>query len=135
MSARLPPHLGAADYQLSKACQPEWPFLHAFTAERSRLTTWGFGASLSQPLTSLQQYPAMPHHAFRTSTSLLSSFRSSQSTLRAPLNKRFFTPSASNMVIKTFFDVSWYGPEVQVNQTGDVTSKGADKGEFAPPSA
>ncbi|KAF1966740.1 hypothetical protein BU23DRAFT_603375 [Bimuria novae-zelandiae CBS 107.79] len=68
----------------------------------------------------------MPHHAFRTSTSLLSSFRSSQSTLRSPLNKRFFTPSAANMVIKTYFDVSWHGPEVQVNSNGDITSKGAD---------
>jgi peptidylprolyl isomerase len=71
----------------------------------------------------------MPHHALRTSTSLLSSFRSSQSsTLRAPLNKRFFSPSVANMVMKTYFDVSWYGPEVQVNSNGDITSKGADKG-------
>ncbi|OAF98812.1 cyclophilin 1 long isoform [Paraphaeosphaeria sporulosa] len=70
----------------------------------------------------------MPHHALRTSTSLLSAFRSSQSSpLRAPLNKRNFSPSTANMVIKTYFDVSWYGPEVQVNSNGDVTSKGAEK--------
>ncbi|KAK7190298.1 phosphatidylinositol transfer protein csr1 [Paraphaeosphaeria sporulosa] len=70
----------------------------------------------------------MPHHALRTSTSLLSAFRSSQSSpLRAPLNKRYFSPSTANMVIKTYFDVSWYGPEVQVNSNGDVTSKGAEK--------
>ncbi|KAL1597712.1 phosphatidylinositol transfer protein csr1 [Paraconiothyrium brasiliense] len=31
------------------------------------------------------------------------------------------------MVIKTYFDVSWYGPEVQVNNNGDITSKGAEK--------
>lgn len=34
------------------------------------------------------------------------------------------------MVIKTYFDVSWYGPEVQVNSNGDVTSKGAEKGKL-----
>jgi peptidylprolyl isomerase len=34
------------------------------------------------------------------------------------------------MVIKTYFDVSWYGPEVQVNSNGDITSKGADKGQL-----
>lgn len=62
---------------------------------------------------------------------MLSAFRSSQSsTLRAPLNKRFFTPSTANMVIKTYFDVSWYGPEVQVNDNGDITSKGAEKGKL-----
>lgn len=32
------------------------------------------------------------------------------------------------MVIKTYFDVSWSGPELQVNANGDVISKGAEKG-------
>merc|ERR1712087_539779 len=61
-------------------------------------------------------------------TLLLASVRSSATTtLRAPLNKRFFTPSAANMVIKTYFDVTWTGPEVQVDQKGNVTSTGAVK--------
>lgn len=43
--------------------------------------------------------------------------------------KRYFTPSAANMVIKTYFDLSWTGPEVQVDKKGNVTSTGAVKGK------
>ena len=43
---------------------------------------------------------------------------------RAPLNKRFFTPSAYTMAIKSYFDVSWEGPTVEVDNAGNVTSKG-----------
>jgi len=57
----------------------------------------------------------------------LSAFRSSALSTRAPINKRFFTPSAYNMTIKSYFDVSWEGPEVEVDKAGNVTSKGAAK--------
>jgi hypothetical protein len=36
------------------------------------------------------------------------------------------------MVLKTYFDVSWTGPEVEVNNKGDVTSTGAVKGKLLP---
>jgi len=65
-----------------------------------------------------------------TSSTLLSTFRSATNAslrLRAPLNKRFFSPSASNMVIKTYFDCSWTGPEVTVDQGGNVTNVGSVK--------
>jgi peptidylprolyl isomerase len=70
-----------------------------------------------------------------TSSTLLSTFRSATNAslrLRAPLNKRFFSPSASNMVIKTYFDCSWTGPEVSVDQSGNVTNVGSVKGTPAP---
>jgi hypothetical protein len=60
----------------------------------------------------------------------LSAFRASASSLRAPANKRFFTPSAYNMAIKSYFDVQWEGPEVEVDKSGNVTSKGAAKSKF-----
>ncbi|KAF2755482.1 hypothetical protein EJ05DRAFT_102858 [Pseudovirgaria hyperparasitica] len=41
-----------------------------------------------------------------------------------PASKRFFHPSPSNMVVKVFFDVSWVGPEVEVDNAGNVTRKG-----------
>jgi hypothetical protein len=73
----------------------------------------------------------LPH--LRTSSStLFSAIRSSNNTLRTPLNKRFFTPSASNMVINTYFDVSWTGPVIQVDQKGDITSTGEVKGKLLP---
>jgi hypothetical protein len=63
--------------------------------------------------------------------SLLSTFRSaSTTTFKNPSNKRFFTPSASNMVIKTYFNVSWTGPEVKVDNQGNVTSTGEVKGKL-----
>lgn len=68
-----------------------------------------------------------------TSSTVLSAFRRSTTAslrLRAPVNKRFFTPSAANMVIKTYFDVNWTGPEVTVDQRGNVTNVGAVKGEL-----
>lgn len=68
-----------------------------------------------------------------TSSTVLSAFRRSTTTslrLRAPVNKRFFTPSAANMVIKTYFDVQWTGPEVTVDQSGNVTNVGSVKGEL-----
>ena len=70
----------------------------------------------------------MPH--LRTSPSLFAATRSLHyTTLRSPLNKRFFTPSATNMTIKAYFDVSWTGPEIQVDGSGNVTSTGAVKGK------
>jgi len=41
--------------------------------------------------------------------------------------KRYFTPSAANMVIKTYFDLTWTGPEVQVDNKGNVTKTGEVK--------
>jgi peptidylprolyl isomerase len=37
------------------------------------------------------------------------------------------------MVIKTFFDVTWTGPEVQVDSKGNVTSTGEVKGKLLRP--
>jgi hypothetical protein len=34
------------------------------------------------------------------------------------------------MTKKAYFDVEWEGPEVEVDQSGNVTSKGANKGEL-----
>ncbi|KAF2822320.1 hypothetical protein CC86DRAFT_372875 [Ophiobolus disseminans] len=59
--------------------------------------------------------------------SAASAFRAGTSSARAPVTKRFFTPSAYNMTIKSYFDVSWEGPEVEVDKSGNVTSKGAVK--------
>ncbi|KAH5235709.1 peptidyl-prolyl cis-trans isomerase [Parastagonospora nodorum] len=66
---------------------------------------------------------AQPH----LRSAALSAFRSSTSSIRAPINKRFFTPSAYNMAIKSYFDISWEGPEVEVDKSGNVTSKGGVK--------
>ncbi|KAL5119201.1 phosphatidylinositol transfer protein csr1 [Pleosporales sp. CAS-2024a] len=57
----------------------------------------------------------------------LSAFRSSASSIRTPASKRFFTPSAYSMTIKSYFDLSWEGPEVEVDKAGNVTSKGSVK--------
>lgn len=69
-----------------------------------------------------------------TSSTVLSAFRRSTVNslrLQAPINKRFFTPSAANMVVKTFFDVTWTGPEVTVDNSGNVTNVGSTaKGEL-----
>ncbi len=68
-----------------------------------------------------------------TSSTVLSAFRRSTVNslrLQAPISKRFFTPSAANMVVKTFFDVNWTGPEVTVDQRGNVTNVGPVKGEL-----
>ncbi|KAF2261409.1 hypothetical protein CC78DRAFT_546710 [Lojkania enalia] len=66
-----------------------------------------------------------PH--LRSST-LLSAVRSATNTpTRTPLNRRFFHPSAPNMVVKTYFDLTWTGPEVQIDSQGNVTSTGAVK--------
>ncbi|KAF2124571.1 hypothetical protein P153DRAFT_350745 [Dothidotthia symphoricarpi CBS 119687] len=58
----------------------------------------------------------------KTSSAALSTFRSA--SIRAPINKRFFTPSAANMTIKTYFDISWTGPQVEVDGQGNITKKG-----------
>lgn len=63
----------------------------------------------------------LPH---RAPAALRSAF-AARSSIRAPLNKRFFTPSAYNMTIKAYFDVSWEGPSVEVDQNGSVSSQGA----------
>lgn len=55
----------------------------------------------------------------------LSAFRSSARPVRGPASKRFFTPSAYNMTIKSYFDVSWEGPEVEVDKSGNVTGQGS----------
>jgi hypothetical protein len=75
----------------------------------------------------------MPHLVqLRAPAQALSAFRSTSSSLpRAPLNKRFFTPSAYNMAIKAYFDVAWEGPEVEVDKSGNITKKGAAKRELA----
>jgi peptidylprolyl isomerase len=68
-----------------------------------------------------------------TSSTVLSAFRRSTVNslrLQAPISKRFFTPSAANMVVKTYFDVNWTGPEVTVDQRGNVTNVGPVKGEL-----
>lgn len=67
-----------------------------------------------------------------SSSTVLSAFRRSTVNslrLQAPITKRFFTPSAANMVVKTYFDVNWTGPEVTVDQSGNVTNVGPVKGE------
>ncbi|RAR09345.1 PLP-dependent transferase [Stemphylium lycopersici] len=63
----------------------------------------------------------MPHLLRASST--LSAFRAAPQ-LRAPVNKRFFTPSAYNMAIKAYFDCAWTGPTVEVDNAGNVTKKG-----------
>lgn len=71
-----------------------------------------------------------------TSSTVLSAFRRSTANslrLQAPISKRFFTPSAANMVVKTYFDVNWTGPEVTVDQRGNVTNVGPVKGELPRP--
>ncbi|KAF2002131.1 hypothetical protein P154DRAFT_431593 [Amniculicola lignicola CBS 123094] len=70
----------------------------------------------------------MPHLPGSSST-LLRAFHpaTTTTTLRTPLNKRFFTPSPATMVIKTYFDCTWTGPEVTVDAKGNVTSTGAVK--------
>jgi peptidylprolyl isomerase len=71
----------------------------------------------------------LPH--LRTSSARLSTLRSA--SLTNSTAKRFFTPSAYNMTIKTYFDVSWTGPEVQVDSSGNVTSTGSVKGKLPSP--
>ncbi|KAF2748287.1 hypothetical protein M011DRAFT_476311 [Sporormia fimetaria CBS 119925] len=51
----------------------------------------------------------------------------STTTFQAPINKRFFTPSTANMVKNVFFKMSWTGPEIEINDNGDVTKKGEVK--------
>ncbi|KAF1831258.1 cyclophilin 1 long isoform [Decorospora gaudefroyi] len=63
----------------------------------------------------------MPHLP-RAPALSASTFRAS--TIRSPLHKRFFTPSAHNMVIKAYFDCTWTGPTVEVDKEGNVTSEG-----------
>ncbi|KAF2032764.1 hypothetical protein EK21DRAFT_59872 [Setomelanomma holmii] len=66
----------------------------------------------------------MPH----LRASAPSAFRASTSSIRAaPITKRFFTPSAYNMTIKSYFDVEWEGPEVEVDKDGNITGKGEAK--------
>ncbi|KAG9194021.1 cyclophilin 1 long isoform [Alternaria panax] len=67
----------------------------------------------------------MPH---LPRASALSAFRAAPQ-LRAPINKRFFTPSAYNMAIKAYFDCSWTGPTVEVDNAGNVTSQGEVKAQ------
>ncbi|KAH8721535.1 cyclophilin-like domain-containing protein [Phaeosphaeriaceae sp. PMI808] len=67
---------------------------------------------------------SLPHHLRASPLARsASAFRSSAFTARAPINKRFFTPSAYNMTVKAYFDVTWEGPGVEVDQSGNVTSK------------
>ncbi|CBX91255.1 phosphatidylinositol transfer protein csr1 [Plenodomus lingam] len=58
-----------------------------------------------------------------------SALRAARSSIRAPVNKRFFTPSASNMAIKAYFDCSWTGPVVEVDAQGNVTRTGDVKAQ------
>lgn len=50
-----------------------------------------------------------------------------RASIRAPIHKRFFTPSTASMVKKAYFDLTWEGPEVQVDTDGNVTSRGQAK--------
>lgn len=71
--------------------------------------------------------------AHRTS-SVLSAFRSAtRSSIRTVPAQRFFTPSAFNMVQKAYFDIAWTGPEVTVDNNGNVTNMGSVKGKQSPP--
>jgi peptidylprolyl isomerase len=70
----------------------------------------------------------MPHLPRSTA---LSTFRSTPTFVRAPVNKRFFTPSAYNMAIKAYFDCTWTGPTVEVDNQGNVTSEGEVKGRYS----
>ena len=38
------------------------------------------------------------------------------------------------MTIKSYFDVSWEGPEVEVDKSGNVTSQGSVKSKWLYPS-
>ncbi|EOA86557.1 phosphatidylinositol transfer protein csr1 [Exserohilum turcicum] len=62
----------------------------------------------------------MPH---LPRASALSAFRAAP-RFRAPVTKRFFTPSAYNMTIKAYFDCTWSGPTVEIDQAGTVTKTG-----------
>ncbi|OAL45962.1 cyclophilin 1 long isoform [Pyrenochaeta sp. DS3sAY3a] len=67
----------------------------------------------------------MPH----LKPSTLAAFRPARTPIRAPahISKRFFSPSAFNMVKKVYFDCAWTGPEVTVDDNGHVTKVGAEK--------
>lgn len=56
-----------------------------------------------------------------------------KASIRAPVNKRFFTPSAINMVKKAYFDLQWTGPVVKVDADGNVTSKSGAEGKSIAP--
>ncbi|KAL6161818.1 hypothetical protein ACJBU6_00917 [Exserohilum turcicum] len=70
----------------------------------------------------------MPH---LPRASALSAFRAAP-RFRAPVTKRFFTPSAYNMTIKAYFDCTWSGPTVEIDQAGTVTKTGEVAGSYAP---
>ena len=89
-----------------------------FTAKKHGLTTFQ-----ARPNTPRCIMPHLPR------ASALSAFRAVPQ-FRAPVNKRFFTPSAYNMTIKAYFDCSWTGPEVQVDNAGNVTKQGEVKGSY-----
>jgi hypothetical protein len=100
--------------------------------EVSKVSKVSMGLTATQ-VSALTPPSAVMQQTHQLRSAALSAFRSSASSLRAPANKRFFTPSAYNMTIKSYFDVSWEGPEVQVDQAGNVTSKGAAKSKFLLP--
>jgi hypothetical protein len=104
--------------------------MHTMQAVQARAARIWPGACLHLELPRqanwLTAHPAP--HTMSTSSTLLSTFRSATNAslrLRAPLNK----------VIKTYFDCSWTGPEVTVDQKGNVTNVGSVKGTPAPTAA
>jgi hypothetical protein len=50
---------------------------------------------------------------------------SSSQFLNTP-SRRFFHPSTANMGVKCYFDLTWSGPAVEIDETGKVTSTGKD---------
>jgi len=52
-----------------------------------------------------------------------------RASIRAPVHKRFFTPSVANMVKKAYFDIEWQGPVVEVDESGSVIKRGDPKNQ------
>lgn len=73
-------------------------------------------------------YPAMPLLS-KTSRTIFNSFHPRTQFNTTPF--RSFHASSANMVIKTYFDCEWTGPEVSVDSNGNVTNTGREpKGEL-----
>ena len=82
---------------------------------------------------SLQHPAPATMAAHLTCKSVFRSTAIAKPSIRAPLNKRFFSPTAFNMVKKAYFDCTWTGPEVTVDAQGNVTNLGGVKGELPGP--
>ena len=72
--------------------------------------------------------PAHPAIMPLTSQSLLTKSRLATHTyLKNPSSIRNFHPTNTNMVVRCFFDITWAGPEVEIDSRGDVTKVGETK--------